>query len=89
MPWKSYIDLSVNCVFVEHMGEFENVEPIVQLEALLENSDFSPGLNVLRDLRNAIVPEYVNFDFLRSLMPRVESLDRQYPKHPKICATIL
>ncbi|MDP6642840.1 MAG: hypothetical protein QGF16_02045 [Rhodospirillales bacterium] len=64
MACEFYLDLDVNCVFFRHTGPFDIDEIFQRLEDFARHPEISPGINVLRDMRESPFSEEYRFDHL-------------------------
>ena len=57
MAYDWYFDRSENCLFFQHSGQIQFGEPIASLEVALREQEYSQGLNILRDISQATLPD--------------------------------
>jgi hypothetical protein len=57
MPYQTYTDQAVNCVFFLHFDPIGKGEVVASMETLLKNPDVRPGLNKLRDTSATALPQ--------------------------------
>ncbi len=57
MPYQTYADRAVNCVFIRHSGPIGHGEVAASMEAVLKDLEVCPGLNILRDTGAAALPQ--------------------------------
>ncbi len=77
MAYDYYIDKEINCVFARHVGDMVRGEIELQLDEMFANSDFEPGLNIFRDMRDANLPDYLKYkNFIKWAPNNIPRIDR-------------
>ena len=76
MAFRYFIDLTVNCVFASHRGDFDLTQSEKRYRTVIDSSKYRSGLNFLQDLRYANVPEDYTYKFIQNTLEKfVDSLD--------------
>ena len=63
MATRYYIDAGVNCVFIEHAGEFVRGEGPANLAEKLRDPAFRPGMNFFRDCSSTTLPTEFGYEY--------------------------
>lgn len=63
MVTRHYIDAAVNCVFIEHVGEFAAGDGPANLRDILADPAFRPGMNFLRDASRTMLPAEFGYQY--------------------------
>ena len=81
MPFSTYIDPDVNCLFVRHYGPFDLGEVLESLEENSSSPLFRRDMNVLRDYRDQTFPSDLTFKLLSGTSKSImEDFDRKFGK---------
>ena len=65
MPYRTAIDDSLNCVFVQHYDNYVVGEEMEQLSTLLQNPAYKKNMSLLRDVTRTSFPDSYNLDWFR------------------------
>jgi hypothetical protein len=66
MSYEVTLDTDVNCAFIHHKGQIGLEEIPASLDEVLAHPNFTKGMNILRDSRNARQPDEYGYDFFTS-----------------------
>ncbi len=69
MAYRVQIDEAVNCVFVQHYDSYESNEGNEQLDALMLEPTYKPGMNILRDLTQVSLPDSYDLNWFKGSSP--------------------
>ena len=64
--WTTHIDVDVNCVFNKSFGPFEIEQIKNAADEMFSHPDYRVGMNILRDLKDQIIPPEITFKALSS-----------------------
>lgn len=67
--FKTYIDAEVNCVFVQHFDTFHPDISLEQLNLMIEDPLYRPRMNILRDVSQINLPEFLDYKWLNDNSP--------------------
>jgi len=56
MAYSFYIDTAIDCVFIQHFGDYEIGEGICSVEAFVREPSYHNNMNILRDFRQTTLP---------------------------------
>ena len=78
MATRHYIDAGVNCVFIEHVGEFVRGEGPANLAEILRDPAFRPGMNFFRDSTTTSLPAEFGYEyFARTKEQSMGAIEKQ------------
>jgi hypothetical protein len=78
MATRHYIVAGVNCVFIEHVGEFVSGEGPANLAEILRDPAFRPGMNFFRDSASTSLPaEFGYAYFARTKERSIGAIEKQ------------
>ncbi len=78
MAYLIHIDPEVNCVFSKFWGPHDFGEMDQSTSDIIAHPDYKPGMNILRDFREQILPEDLSFKSL------TEESQRQQQRHDQL-----
>jgi hypothetical protein len=74
-----YIDPQVNCVFIRHFNEIEPGDGLSSISTVVEDPNFVPKLNILRDMREVSIPaQYGSIGLIRRVRIQLEEFVQHF-----------
>lgn len=78
MATRHYIDAGINCVFIEHVGEFVCGEGPANLAKILRDPAFRPGMKFFRDSTRTSLPAEFGYEyFARTKEQSMGAIEKQ------------
>ena len=67
MPSSYHIEPEWNFVFIRHQGAMHRDKITRQYHQLFEDPAYRPGMDILRDMREATLPEEYNYEYFKNI----------------------